>query len=87
MASADDKPKPEAGDPQEASTGSMTVQICMIACVLVGIFVYQMMAPRIFAQDQGRFNFTRILAAAGVGAASALIGAGIGKLIDRLRGR
>ena len=65
---------------------SKIVQICTIVCLAIGIGVFQVVAPRFFPTPPGGgFNYERILAAGGVGLVSALIGAGIGTLIEKLR--
>jgi hypothetical protein len=64
---------------------SRAVQVCTIICLVIGIVGFQIVAPGLFPTPPGGgFNIERTLWAAVVGAVSAVIGAGIGTLIDRL---
>jgi hypothetical protein len=77
MDNPEEKPKP----PQ-----SKTVQICSVVFIALGIGIFQAVAPQLFPTPPGGgFNMMRIVAAGVVGAVCAVIGAGVGGLIDKLR--
>jgi hypothetical protein len=62
------------------------VQTCSILFLVIGIVVFQFVGPQLFPTPPGGgMNWTRVMWAGIVGGVSALIGAGIGKLIDSAR--
>lgn len=67
------------------SEQSKVVQICIILFLGIGIAVFLIASPSLLPRQRGGFDFRRPLWGAVVGAVSALIGAGIGKLIESMR--
>jgi hypothetical protein len=71
--------QPEPDKPKQ----SPIVQGCAIAFLVVGIVGFQVVAPKLFPTPPGGgINFERTLWAGVVGAVAAVIGAGVGKLIE-----
>ena len=67
---------------------SKTVQICTVVFLAIGIAGFQAVAPRLLPTPPGGgINMERVLWAGVVGAVCAVVGAGIGKLIDNLGGK
>jgi uncharacterized membrane protein len=65
---------------------SKAVQFSTIGSIILGIAIYQAVAPKWFPiPPGGGFNFTRILVAGLVGGVFAVMGAAVGKLVDGLR--
>jgi hypothetical protein len=65
---------------------SKIVQTSMIFFLVVGIAVFQVVGPNLFPTPPGGgMNWERVMWAGIVGGLSALIGAGIGKLIENAR--
>lgn len=71
----------------EKPTQSTTVRVCTMIFLAIGVVGFQVVArPIYFPRKPGDgFNTEEMLVAGLVGAASAVIGAGIGAFIDRLR--
>jgi hypothetical protein len=87
--SASDSPEPPAAQPAPGTKppASKTVQVCALIFVALGIGIFQAVAPSLFPPPPvGGFNFTRFFWAAVVGAVCGGVGAGVGKLIERMRG-
>jgi hypothetical protein len=79
--------KGEGNPPPENPPASRTVMVCAAVCLVIGLGAYQAVAPQWFPPPPGGgFNFTRILVAGLVGGACAGLGAGLGKLLDAVRG-
>jgi hypothetical protein len=65
---------------------SKTVQTCTIIFLVIGIAVFNVVAPKLFPPPpEGGMNWTQVMWAGIVGGLSALVGAGIGKLIETAR--
>jgi uncharacterized membrane protein len=66
--------------------GSKTPQICAIVFLVIGIVVFQVVAPNLFPTPAGGgINWTRSIMAGVVGGACAALGAVVGLLIDKMR--
>jgi len=75
----------ETGKPQP--TENQIAKICSLAFVIGGVTLYEVVAPSIFGNPVGHvFNLTRVFGAAVVGAVSAIIGYGAGKVFQKIRG-
>jgi hypothetical protein len=67
---------------------SRTTQICAVVFVLVGLTVFQSLASSPGpAPRGGGLDWDRVQSAGIVGGVCAAVGAGVGKLIERLRRR
>jgi hypothetical protein len=65
---------------------SRVVQVCAFVFTILGVGIFQAAAPSLFPRPPGGgFDVKQVLAAGGIGAVCALVGAGAGTLIDRLR--
>lgn len=72
--------------PREKKPQSPTVAICAFLFLVVGIALFESLAPGLFRRQGDGIDANRALWAGVVGAISAVIGASIGKMIDALRG-
>ncbi|MFO0969086.1 MAG: hypothetical protein U0793_26325 [Gemmataceae bacterium] len=74
-------PTPEDPKPPQ----SRVMSISVLVCVVIGIVAFQILAPRFIpSPPEGGFNWERVLWAGLVGGVSALIGAGVGLIIEKM---
>ena len=67
-------------------SGSKMPQICAIIFRVIGIAIFQVVAPNLFPTPAGGgINWTRSIMAGVVGGACAALGAIVGLLIDKAR--
>jgi hypothetical protein len=75
--------EPRSNPPQQ----SKTVQVCAFLFLIIGIVIYQFVAPELFPNPPGGgFNVPRLIWAAVVGGVSAVLGMFVGILVDKARG-
>lgn len=71
--------------PPPKSQGKIA-QLCALVFIIVGVVVYQSVAPKFFPRPPGGgINLTQVLGAALVGGICGALGGVIGKLIEGLR--
>ncbi|MCI0380386.1 MAG: hypothetical protein L0215_22605 [Gemmataceae bacterium] len=64
---------------------SKTISVCAIIFVVIGIVIFQIFGKQWFPDPpDGGFAWQRVMWSGIVGAVSALIGAGVGIVIDKL---